>query len=202
MTKMILKGAILTMAVMLAVPESMAKRLGGGRSVGRQSQMSRQRVAPSPAPALAPRQQRPLDTAPAYAGANAARQTPVAPATPNVPTQPIQRPATSPWGGMVGGALLGLGLGSLLSPGNHDGNAATQGPGSTNNSNAESLEQRASDGRLDNYADINRDTSVKPATQQSGFGSFLFPAILALIVYIVFKRRRAKAASQQSNRMF
>jgi predicted lipid-binding transport protein (Tim44 family) len=68
-----------------------AKRLGGGSSFGRQSQgFSR------PAPSSAPMQQ----------------------AAPRPGTPPAAAPATrpaSPWRGMLGGALLGLGLGAMLS---------------------------------------------------------------------------------------
>lgn len=69
-----------------------AKRLGGGGSFGRQSQgFSR------PAPSSAPMQQ----------------QAAPRPATPPA-AAPAVRPA-SPWRGMLGGALLGLGLGAMLS---------------------------------------------------------------------------------------
>ncbi|SMP65757.1 Tim44 domain-containing protein [Noviherbaspirillum suwonense] len=69
-----------------------AKRLGGGGSFGRQSQgFSR------PAPSSAPMQQ----------------QAAPRPATPPA-AAPATRPA-SPWRGMLGGALLGLGLGAMLS---------------------------------------------------------------------------------------
>jgi predicted lipid-binding transport protein (Tim44 family) len=69
-----------------------AKRLGGGGSFGRQSQgFSR------PAPSSAPMQQ----------------QAAPRPATPPA-AAPAIRPA-SPWRGMLGGALLGLGLGAMLS---------------------------------------------------------------------------------------
>jgi len=69
-----------------------AKRLGGGGSFGRQSQgMSR------PAPSSTPMQQ----------------QAAPRPATPPA-AAPATRPA-SPWRGMLGGALLGLGLGAMLS---------------------------------------------------------------------------------------
>jgi predicted lipid-binding transport protein (Tim44 family) len=68
-----------------------AKRLGGGSSFGRQSQgFSR------PAPSSAPMQQ----------------------AAPRPGTPPAAAPAVrpaSPWRGMLGGALLGLGLGAMLS---------------------------------------------------------------------------------------
>ncbi|MFD2270593.1 Tim44 domain-containing protein [Undibacterium arcticum] len=85
----------------LMVGDAAARRLGGGSSIGRQSQtVSRQATAPAPtqtsktaAPAAAP------SAAPATAAATA----PVAP-----------KPASA-WKGMLGGALLGLGAGALLS---------------------------------------------------------------------------------------
>lgn len=76
---------------MVAV-DAQAKRMGGGSSFGRQSQ-SIGRSSPSPS---APMQQ----------------------AAPRPATPPAAAPATrpaSPWRGMLGGALLGLGLGAMLS---------------------------------------------------------------------------------------
>jgi predicted lipid-binding transport protein (Tim44 family) len=70
-----------------------AKRLGGGGSIGRQSSGSITRQAPTQSS-----QPQNAATAPAPG------QTPAAPA-----------PASSPWKGMLGGALLGLGAGALLS---------------------------------------------------------------------------------------
>jgi predicted lipid-binding transport protein (Tim44 family) len=72
-----------------------ARRLGGGGSVGRQSQnVTRQPAAPSQ-----PAQNQMTNPSQAR------------PATPPAATPP--RP--SPWRGILGGALLGLGLGALLS---------------------------------------------------------------------------------------
>jgi predicted lipid-binding transport protein (Tim44 family) len=87
---------LLAMSTMLiAVADADAKRLGGGGSFGRQSQgISRQAPAPSQNQA---------------ANANQARPAPAA--TPQgVPPKPA-----SPWRGILGGALLGLGLGALFS---------------------------------------------------------------------------------------
>ena len=113
------KAVLASLMVAMVVPESYAKRLGGGRSVGRQTQMSRQRAMP-PAP-------RPRYTPPAVA-----RTAPVppraVPAPVPVPVRPqpnlagprvypgtnIPRQASSPWRGMLGGVLVGLGLGSLM----------------------------------------------------------------------------------------
>ncbi len=82
----------LTLTVGLSTAE--AKRMGGGGSFGKQSQsVNRQALPPSQNQA-----------------APASRQ--ATPAT--TPQTPAAKPA-SPWKGMLGGALLGLGLGALLS---------------------------------------------------------------------------------------
>jgi len=94
MKKMFMAALIAVMAISVGVSNAEAKRLGSGSSFGKQSQ-SVQRSAPmqsSPAPA-------------ASQAANAPRPTPPAVAP---------KPA-SPWKGILGGALLGLGLGALFS---------------------------------------------------------------------------------------
>ena len=89
----IFAGAMLAVTAFAMLAEAHARPMGGGRSIGRQSQnVSRQ--APAPAPAAA----RP-----------AATPAPAAPA-PAIPPKPA-----SPWKGILGGALLGLGMGALLS---------------------------------------------------------------------------------------
>jgi predicted lipid-binding transport protein (Tim44 family) len=92
MKKLLLAACIVATTMSLAVSEADAARLGRSSSVGRQSQgVSRQAAAP---------------TQPQQAARPAA-----APATPaGVPAKPA-----SPWRGMLGGALLGLGLGAMLS---------------------------------------------------------------------------------------
>lgn len=83
----------------MVIADAEAKRLGGGGSFGRQSQgFSR------PAPTHTPNQSSTQNQA------NQAR--PAAPA--NTPQGVPPRPA-SPWKNILGGALLGLGLGALLS---------------------------------------------------------------------------------------
>ncbi|MBA5605974.1 Tim44 domain-containing protein [Duganella sp. FT3S] len=95
--KKILVGAMLAVSALSLMAEATARPMGGGRSFGRQSQ-SVSRMAPAPAPApTAPRQA--ATPAPA----------PVAP-----PAALPPKPA-SPWKGIVGGALLGLGMGALMS---------------------------------------------------------------------------------------
>jgi|SRR5512133_1539266 hypothetical protein len=94
-----------------------AKRLGGGGSYGRQA--GRMAAAPSapmrqaPAPAQPMRQQAQPAPAPAYP----------APA-------PVPQQARSGMGGMLGGALLGLGVGSMLGHNaSNNGNATGVNPG-------------------------------------------------------------------------
>ncbi len=71
-----------------------AKRLGGGKSMGQQSNNVTQREAAKPAPAPAPAQ----NAAPAAQPAPAAAPAPAA------------QPQRKPWGAMLGGLAAGLGL--------------------------------------------------------------------------------------------
>lgn len=97
--KKFLAGAMIALSAVSMMSELSARPMGGGKSFGRQSQnvstMPRQATpAPAPAaPAAAPTATRPGTAAPAPA--------------------PVQKP--SMWKGLLGGALLGLGLGALLS---------------------------------------------------------------------------------------
>lgn len=102
MQKLTAKLLLTLVACTLVVPESYAKRLGGGRSFGRQAQVARQRTAPPPVV-------RPRPALPPVAQPRVVRPPYVGPA----PAQ-VQRRSGSPLGGMFGGALLGLGLGSVL----------------------------------------------------------------------------------------
>ncbi|MDB5822587.1 MAG: putative rane protein [Herminiimonas sp.] len=92
MKKLLLAACIVATTMSMAVSEAEAARLGRSGSVGRQSQgVTRQSAAPAQ---------------PQQAARPAA-----APTTPaGVPAKPA-----SPWRGMLGGALLGLGLGAMLS---------------------------------------------------------------------------------------
>src|SRR5574343_314624 len=92
--KQLLIGAVLAVSAMSLLAEATARPMGGGRSIGRQSQ-NVNRMPPAAAPQQAPRQ-----AAPAAAPAPA----------PAMPPKPA-----SPWKGILGGALLGLGLGALFS---------------------------------------------------------------------------------------
>jgi predicted lipid-binding transport protein (Tim44 family) len=97
--KKFLASMMIAVTALSMVADAFARPVGGGRSFGRQSSSVRQMRAPAPAPAPAPYQQ------PGY-------QRP-APA-PMAPQQiPQRRP--SMWKGVLGGALLGLGLGALFS---------------------------------------------------------------------------------------
>jgi predicted lipid-binding transport protein (Tim44 family) len=95
--KKILVGATLALAAMSMMGALSARPMGGGKSFGRQSQSVRQMPA-QPAPTA----QR---TAPAAAATPGAAPAPMAPA--------VKPP--SPWKGILGGALVGLGLGALFS---------------------------------------------------------------------------------------
>lgn len=92
---------VLAITAVSMIAEATARPMGGKRSFGRQSQAVRQMPAPAPAPQPGFQQQRAPAAVPAAgaAGAAAAAQ--------------AKRP--SMWKGILGGALLGLGLGALLS---------------------------------------------------------------------------------------
>jgi predicted lipid-binding transport protein (Tim44 family) len=94
--KKILIGMMLAISAFALLAEAQARPMGGGRSIGRQSQ-NVSRHTPTTAPAPAPAQ----------------RQAATPAAAPGAPAM-APKPA-SPWKGMLGGALLGLGLGALLS---------------------------------------------------------------------------------------
>jgi predicted lipid-binding transport protein (Tim44 family) len=91
--KKFLASVMIAVTALAMIAEASARPMGGGRSIGRQSQsVTRQQAAPAP-------MQRQAAPAPAPAAAPAA----IAPKPP------------SRWKGMLGGALLGLGLGAMLS---------------------------------------------------------------------------------------
>jgi predicted lipid-binding transport protein (Tim44 family) len=93
MKKMLVAIMLVAAGATAVVGDADAKRLGGGGSIGRQSQ-SLSRQAPAPAAPMQRQQATPNQAPPAAA--------------------PAPRPA-SPWRGILGGALLGLGLGALFS---------------------------------------------------------------------------------------
>ncbi|MES2015227.1 MAG: Tim44-like domain-containing protein [Pseudomonadota bacterium] len=91
--KNLLLGMMIALCTLAMVDDASARPLGGGRTIGRQSPaVARQAPTPAPAPAAAtPR-----------------------PATPTPAPAPAA-PKPSMWKGVLGGALLGLGLGALFS---------------------------------------------------------------------------------------
>lgn len=96
--KKLLMTMMVAITTMSMVVEATARPLGGKRSIGRQSpEVTRQ--AAQPAPVQAPMQ--------------AQRATPAQGAA-AAPAAAAAKPS-SPWKGILGGALLGLGLGALLS---------------------------------------------------------------------------------------
>jgi predicted lipid-binding transport protein (Tim44 family) len=98
--KKFLASMMIAVTALSMVADAFARPVGGGRSFGRQSQSVRQMRAPAPAPTPAPYNQPSYQQRPAPA--------PTAPA-------PIPQPRPSMWKGVLGGALLGLGLGALFS---------------------------------------------------------------------------------------
>lgn len=98
--KKFLVTMMLAVTAVSMIAEATARPLGGKRSIGRQSQTVRQMPAPAPAPAPA------LQRQPSAAPAAAAGATGAAAAAAKKPSM---------WKGILGGALLGLGLGALLS---------------------------------------------------------------------------------------
>jgi len=84
-----LLAAAVTLTVALGAADADAKRLGGGKSVGKQSSNVTQReAAPQPA----------------------APQVASAPAANPAPAMPSAQPQRKPWGAMLGGLAAGLGL--------------------------------------------------------------------------------------------
>jgi predicted lipid-binding transport protein (Tim44 family) len=96
--KKFLVSMMLALTALSLVGEAIARPMGSGRSFGRQSQSVRQMRAPAPAPTPAQQQlQRPAQPAPM------------------APQAPLPQKKPSMWKGILGGALLGLGLGALFS---------------------------------------------------------------------------------------
>ena len=98
--KKFLASMMIAVTALSMVADAFARPVGGGRSFGRQSSSVSRMRAPAPAPAPAPYQQPGYQQRPAPA--------PMAPA-------PIPQRRPSMWKGVLGGALLGLGLGALFS---------------------------------------------------------------------------------------
>lgn len=101
--KKFLVTTMLAVTAFAMVADAFARPMGGKRSIGRQSQ-SVQQQGPAPAPAQSMQRQPPNSAAPAAAGATAGAAGAAAAA---------KKP--SMMRNILGGALLGLGLGALLS---------------------------------------------------------------------------------------
>lgn len=98
MKKFLISLMVALSAFAIVVGDAQAKRMGGGSSIGRQSHnVSRQSAAPA-APV-----------------SNAGAQQAAKPAAPAATPQSVPPKPASPWKGILGGALLGLGLGALFS---------------------------------------------------------------------------------------
>jgi hypothetical protein len=201
MNTSIVKLFLVVITLSLAVPESYAKRMGSGRSVGKQSQMSRQRAQPRTMPRQQPApppvaNPQPMPASPAplpRSQPGMARQA----VPPTGPMQTVPRQASSPWGGMLGGVLVGLGLGSLMSSGDRNAQAANQ-----NNAN-ENAENRTSGGSADGTTASGADQSQANLAQsveqpqQSRLGSGLLLGIFALAAFFLVRRARARASGRR-----
>lgn len=100
--KKFLVTTMLAVTAFSMVADAFARPMGGKRSIGRQSQSVQKMQQPAPAPAQSMQRQTPNSAAPAAAGAGAAGAAAAA-----------KKP--SMMRNILGGALLGLGLGALLS---------------------------------------------------------------------------------------
>lgn len=179
------------LALTVAVPESYARRLGSGRSVGRQTQFNRQRVDPIPQRRPSPPVSNPQFSPAPRTLPDYSRQ----PSSPSMP-QPVPRQASRPWGGMFGGALLGLGLGSLLSS-NDRNNAANQSNANRNPSDPNPMDPSSGASTAGTSAAGNGDTgqtAALPAEQshRGPFGSFLWFGLLALGAYFLLRKLRRR----------
>ena len=185
------KKVIFLIALSLVVPESHARRLGNGRSVGRQAPVSRQNASPAPPYPTRPYTPPPAAPLPRVQPDYARQAAPMRP----IPAAPA--PAR-PWGGMVGGALLGLGLGSLLSSGSRNNNAPNQ-----EMNNPANRDLGNSTGNSANGTDSAGNPNVAPdtaAAQQStgsGLGSLLLWGILGLAAFFLIRRMRTRAAQRR-----
>ena len=102
MKRLLIALLIAASSASMVISDAQAKRLGGGGSFGRQSSgISRQATPPAP------------PSNPSQAGHNANQAANPA-KSPTNPGAAAARPA-GPWRNILGGALLGLGLGALLS---------------------------------------------------------------------------------------
>ncbi|GIZ51488.1 hypothetical protein [Noviherbaspirillum aridicola] len=181
MHSLIARILLLLVVFTIAVPESYAKRAGSGRSSGRQSSALKQkpaappvsRTAPAAPPAPAPIQRAQPDAPPA-------------PVPPTAPRQTLPREAGSPWGGMLGGALLGLGLGSLMSSNDRQPDTAAQSEGGSGSETGS-----GASGTSEAEAAIEARQASEPVPQNK-LGPVLLLTVLAAIVFLAARRFRAR----------
>jgi predicted lipid-binding transport protein (Tim44 family) len=95
--KKFLVSILLAVTALSMIGDALARPMGGGRSFGRQSQSVSRMRAPAPSPYQQPAQR------------------PAAQPAPYAPQAPLPQRRPSMWKGVLGGALLGLGLGALFS---------------------------------------------------------------------------------------
>jgi hypothetical protein len=167
MKALIARVLLLLVVLTLAVPESYAKRVGGGRSSGRQSQVVKHRSAPARVIKKAPVQR--------------AQAEPLPP-PPAPPQQTLPQQASHPWGGMLGGALLGLGLGSMMSSDERDADTAV------NQSEGGSGSGSSASGPGESQPQAAQNESVP----QNKLGPALLLAIFALAVVFIVRRACAR----------
>ncbi|MBB5392241.1 MULTISPECIES: Tim44 domain-containing protein [unclassified Herbaspirillum] len=98
MKKFLLVLMLALTSLTLVMSPADARRLGGGGSFGKQSSNYSRQAAPA---------------SPSYNAAPSAA--PSRPATPAATPQGVPAKPSSPWGNILGGALLGFGLGALMS---------------------------------------------------------------------------------------
>lgn len=202
MSKTIVKYLLPLLMLSVAIPESEAKRMGGGRSAGRQAQGVRKATPPAVRPAQPSQRTQQAQTPPPAAARQPSpddriarpQSNPQAPSAPP-PSQSLPRQAASPWGGMLGGALLGLGLGSLMS---RDGNAANQQNPQNQQSDSSGSGSRSGDAASGASGDYANAPATAPAAtaanqQTAGtLGSLLPIGVLALIIYFAVRRMRRR----------
>ena len=191
MHRALAKNMIFLIALSLVVPESYARRLGGGRSAGRQAPISRQSTTGSqPLPAR-PNAPLPPAAPPLRSQPDLARPAPVRP----MPPAPAQ--AAGPWGGMLGGALLGLGLGSLLSSGDRNNNLPKESTNNQGNRDANGTATGPTSGTDASGNPKGASATIAQQPASSGFGSLLMWGILGLAAFFLVRRVRARAAQRR-----
>jgi hypothetical protein len=135
--------------------------------------------APAPPPQAAPA---PVQRSQPDVARQSVPAAPVPPVNRGIPRQ-----ASSPWGGMLGGALIGLGLGSLIGANSRD--QAQQPPVQSEGGNGD----EAAAGTTTDPAKAGTGSQLAPAGQpQNRFGSILLIGLLALVIYFVVRRSRRK----------